>query len=138
MGLARLTLAIGLLLVAGAGAVAVAAWHGPGPAPQTGSFDVGITGPANASLFRGVVQVENATALSALRVACEKAGLALEVESYPGMGEYVRAIGGHRASGASGWIYEVSRGGATVSGDRSAAAFALHKGDALQWRWVDA
>lgn len=139
MGSARLALALAVLAVVSAGAVALAAWdRGASSTGASDVFDVRIVGPANATLFSGLVQVENATALSALRAACEKGNVSLEVETFPGMGAYVRSIGGHRGHGGAGWIYEVTRPeGSTVSGDRTAASFALHKGEALRWRWVE-
>jgi hypothetical protein len=128
----RLAVALLLLAALTGGAAAVVAWTQAGPG-ATGAFAVQVVGPGDASLFDGAVSVAEATALSALRAT----GLPLETREYPGMGTYVVAVSGIRASGASGWVYEVERDGATVSGDRTAAAFPLHKGDALRWHWTD-
>ena len=129
-------LSIAFLLVALAGTGAVAAWGLSQPrAGETGGFEVEAVGPEG-RLFLSTVEVENATALSALAAAAAEHGLALSLEHYPGMGAYVRAVGSHRAEGAMGWIYEVHRDGAWVSGDRSAERFGLQKGDALRWSWT--
>lgn len=123
------------LLVGGAGAYALLADLKPGPA---GAYRVRVEGPRSAILFEGSVDVEGATALSVLEAAAERARLALEVERYPGMGAYVRAIGDHRATGGSGWVYEVrAPGGAWVSGDRSAELYDLAPGDEVRWRWTE-
>lgn len=102
----------------------------------SGTYGIDIVGP-HGSLFSGELQVENATALSVLLAAAERGGFEVELEEFPGMGAYVRAIGGHRAEGASGWVYEVWRDGAWASGDRSAAWHPLREGDALRWKWTD-
>lgn len=124
------------LLVGGAGALAYRYTAGQGTA---GGYDVQVVGPEGA-LFEGTVQVDarNATALGVLLAAAREAGLAVETEEYPGMGTYVRAVGGHRAAGASGWLYEVRQEGAWVHGDRSAAYAALAPGDAVRWTWTRA
>src|SRR5438552_18370944 len=126
MGLVRLSLALALLVALGAGAFGVAEWEraAPGPTGET-VVDVTIVGPANATLFSGTLLVADATALTALRAACEPAGLAIETQEYPGMGTYVRAIGGYRAHGAAGWLYEVRSGAGSdwATGDRSAADY---------------
>lgn len=132
----RPALAILILLGLVAGGAALAAWAHAGPAAQAGTFAVEVLGPPG-RLYQGNVTVADATALSVLRAACERAGLAIETEEYPGMGTYVRAIGGYRASGSSGWVYEVQRDGTWASGDRSAASYHLRVGDALQWAWTD-
>ncbi|MFA5861924.1 MAG: DUF4430 domain-containing protein [Candidatus Thermoplasmatota archaeon] len=132
----RPALAILLLVSLAAGGVALAAWSHAGPLSTAGTFAVEIVGPSG-QLYQGNVTVADATALSALRAACKHAGLALETEEYPGMGAYVRAIGGHRASGASGWVYEVHRNGTWLSADRSAGSYPLHAGDALRWSWTE-
>lgn len=115
-------------------AAALAAWGAPGVG-ATGSFDLEVLGPQGALLSERV-EAADATALSLLQVACAARGIEIELERYPGMGAYVRAIGGHRAEGASGWVYEVQRGGVWVNGDRSAEDFPLQKGDALRWSWT--
>lgn len=124
------------LLVGGAGAYALLADRAPGAA---GAYLVSVEGPRGVLLFEGSVDVEGATALSVLQAAAQEAGLALELEEYPGMGTYVRAIGPYRATGGSGWVYEVRAQGADAwaSGDRSAELYDLRPGDALRWRWTE-
>lgn len=114
----------------GAGAAALAAWRLPGVG-ASGAFEVEVIGPGG-PLFAGTLRVENATALAALLAT----GLPVVTEDYPGMGAYVRAVAGHEAAGAEGWVYEVLRGGAWRSGDRSADAFPLEPGDAVRWSWT--
>lgn len=117
---------------------AVAVWGASGlRAGDTDEYAITAIGPDGA-LFDTRARVANATALAALRVAAEDAGHALTLEEYPGMGTYVRAIGEHVADGPYGWIYEVHRDGAWISGDRSAAHYPLQKGDALRWTWTRA
>lgn len=137
MGRARLLLSAALLTLLLGAAGALAFWSASHKAGESGAFSVTIVGPGNATLFEGVVRVENATALSALQAAAREGGLDVATQNYPGMGVYVRAIGGHAAQGPNGWIYEISRGGAWVSGDRSAADYPLQAGDALRWRWTE-
>lgn len=127
---ARVPLAMLLLAVVAAGAVAVAALQDRAPGAG-GAFDVEVIGPQGA-LFAGPVRVDAATALLALQAT----GLELETRTYPGMGTYVVSVAGHEASGPSGWVYEVLRGGAWSSGDRSAERYALEPGDALRWSWT--
>lgn len=137
MGSTRLVVAALLLAisVAAAGAAYVSLRGGdPG---ASGTYGIDVIGPDGA-LFSGEVVVENATALSVLLVAADRAGFDVELEDYPGMGTYVRAIGGHRAHGATGWVYEIWRDGAWTSGERSAAWQPLEEGDALRWKWTDA
>lgn len=125
-----------LLVAALALAGGVAAWGYAQPrAGESATYDVSALGPSG-PLLEERVDVADATALSALQAAATRAGFALDLEEYPGMGTYVRAVGGHRASGASGWVYEVLRGGTWTSGDRSAAVYPLQKGDALRWSWT--
>lgn len=135
MGAPRSLLAVGLLVALGGGAAAVMAWTNLG-AGGSGAFPVDVVGPGGAVVLSAQPRVENATALSVLLAACEDAGIAVRTDRYPGMGTYVRAIAGHEARGASGWIYEVERGGATISGDRSADRFPLAPGDRLRWSWT--
>lgn len=131
-------LSVILLLVALGGTGAVAAWGiSQQRAGEAGAYEVEAIGPEG-RLFLELVEVEDATALSVLQAAAGARGLALELEEYPGMGTYVRAVGPHRAEGASGWVYEVVREGATTNGDRSASFFALQKGDAVRWSWTGA
>jgi hypothetical protein len=127
---ARLLLALALLAAVGAGAAALVAWSAPEEATGS-SYAVLVAGPTG-PLFDGAVHVGNATALSALRAT----GLDVRTREYPGMGTYVEAIAGQAAHGAQGWVYEVLRAGAWESGDRSAAYFPLHDGDALRWSWT--
>ena len=136
MGSLRLVLAVVLLAagVAAAGAAYVALR--PEGEGASGAFRVEVVGPEGI-LVDAVVRVENATALSALEAAAAQAGLGVELDRYPGMGAYVRAIGPHEARGAGGWIYEVHRGGAWIPGDRSGERWLLQEGDALRWRWTD-
>lgn len=131
---ARLLLSAALLVALVGAAGALAWWSGAGEG-ESGSYPVSIIGPEG-TLFEGIVRVENATALSALQAAAASAGLGIEMETYPGMGVYVRAIGGIRAEGPSGWVYEVREGDAWVSGDRSAAHRPLREGEALRWSWT--
>lgn len=131
----RLLLSGALLLALLGGAAALAAWQHQPPG-GAGEHAVEIIGPEG-PLFSGVVEVEQATALSALVAAADAAGLALTLEEYPGMGTYVRAVGPYRAEGSSGWIYEVRpEGGEWILGDRSAALYPLQPGDAVRWRWT--
>lgn len=123
-----------LLLVLG-GAGALAAWSWQRTEGATGVYRVEALGPEGAVLAEDVA-VENATVLRVLEAAAARAGLALDVERYPGMGAYVRAIGPWEAGGPAGWVYEVHRDGAWVSGDRSAERFGLQKGDAVRWSWT--
>src|SRR5690349_15375208 len=103
----RLLLALALLGALLAGGAAVATWAHLGPPGPAGAFAVTVTGPRAAALYNGTVVVQSATALSALQAT----GLPLETREYPGMGTYVVAISGYRASGASGWVYAVARDG---------------------------
>lgn len=124
-----------LALVGGAGALA---WYGAlSPPGDTAAYRVVVVGPEG-ELLNATAQVENATALSALQVAAGDAGLALVLEEYPGMGTYVRAIGGHRATGASGWVYHVLGDATWVAGDRSAASYPLQAGETVRWSWTQA
>lgn len=129
MGRARLLLALAaLLLLVGAGAAAYVAFREPSGGPGTRALLV--EGPSGV-LFDGPVHAETGTAFGVLRAS----GLAIETAEYP-MGTYVVAIGGHRASGPAGWVYEVLRDGAWLAGDRSAADFAVHPGETVRWRWT--
>lgn len=124
------------LVASGAGAAAYVATRGADAV--AGTHAVRIEGPAG-TLFDDSVSVERATALSVLLAAAGKGGFGVEVDEYPGLGAYVRAIAGHEASGTSGWIYEVSSAdGGWVAGDRSAALRALAPGEAVRWRWIEA
>lgn len=102
---------------------------------ETAEYEVVVEGPEGI-LFHERVHVPAATALTALQAAASAQGFTLTLEEYPGMGTYVRAIGEHHATGATGWIYEVLRDGGWTSGDRSAERFALEKDDALRWSWT--
>lgn len=130
-----LPLALAALLLGGAGAYAFLGARAPG---GEGAHRVLVEGP-HGPLFEGHVRVDAATALSVLEAAAREAGLALEVEEYPGMGAYVRAVGPHRAQGPTGWVYEVRAPGAEgwTSGDRSAALYGLAPGDEVRWRWTE-
>lgn len=134
MASVRLVASLVVLLVALGGAAALAAWAIP-EAGAAGAYPVEVVGPGG-RLFQENVTVEGATVLLALEAACAKRGVNVEMERFPGMGTYVRAIDGHRADGATGWVYEVLRGGAWTNGDRSAEFFALQRGDAVRWSWV--
>lgn len=136
MAQTRLLAAAGILAVLLVATGALAWWSLATTRTETAAVHVVIVGPTGA-LFDGVVRVENATAYAALRAAAEAGNLSLDVEDYPGMGLYVRAVGGFAAKGPAGWIYEVDRGEGWVSGDRSAARYALHEGEALRWSWTD-
>lgn len=127
---------LGLVLVVGA-AGALAAWGMQRVPGDTSEYRVEVVGPSG-TLMDERVAVEDATVLRALQAAAEQRNVTLRVETYPGMGTYVRAIAGVEAEGASGWIYEVNRGGAWRNGDRSAELFALQKGDSVRWTWTDA
>jgi len=130
----RLNVAILAAVLLGTGAVA--AWgFSQQRVGDAGEFEVEAVGPEG-PLFLETVRLEDATALSALQAAASARGLGLDLEEYPGMGTYVRGVGEHRAEGATGWIYEVERDGAWISGDRSAEFFGLQKGDALRWSWT--
>lgn len=135
MGSLRLVLAVVLLVAsaAAAGAAYVALRESPGGAGEHG---VRVIGPQGL-VFEGEVRVDEATALSVLLAAGRMGGFKVEVAEYPGMGAYVWSIAGHEARGASGWVYEVVRDGATRNGDRSAALQPLQPGDAVTWRWTD-
>lgn len=138
MGSARVLLPFALL-VALVGAGAAFAVHAiQRDAGESGEYRVTAEGPEGLVLDE-TVRVENATVLRALEAAAAQAGLTIDVERYPGMGEYVRAIGPWRAAGASGWIYEVrEEDGSWTGGDRSAGLYALRGGAHVRWRWADA
>lgn len=132
----KTVLAFGLLalLVGGAGAFAVLAQPKPG---ASGAHRVVIVG-ARGTLFDGEVDVAQATALSALQAAAARAGLAVDLVEYPGMGAYVRAIGNETARDASGWVFDVSdERGEWSMADRGAGATPLYAGQAVRWRWSD-
>lgn len=135
MAALRLVVALALLASLGAAAAALVA-YGQGGAGATGTYPVEIVGP-DGVLYAGEVQVAEATALRVLQAAADEAGLTLTLDEYPGMGTYVRGIGPHQASGASGWVYEVRRDGAWTPGDRSAALRPLAAGDAVRWSWTE-
>lgn len=124
-------LLLGLALAAAGALAASALWRSDG---ADGLFGVEVVGP-DGRLLDETVRVEDATALRALAAAAQERGVALALEEHPGMGTYVRAIGPYEAKGASGWIYEVGRGGEWIFGDRSAAFFALDEGDRVRWSW---
>lgn len=121
------------LLVGGAGALA---WWGTRATEGAPGFhEVFIEGP-DGPLYAGTVHVADPTALGALLAAAAEAGLEVERDDYGGMGTYIRSVGGHRAHGATGWVYEIRRDGEWIHGDRSAEYYALHEGDAVRWRWT--
>lgn len=126
-----------LLVLALGGAGALAAWGMERGAGEAATYRVEAIGPRGA-LLDETVRVEDATVLRALQAAADARALALGLVEYPGMGTYVRSIGGFEAKGASGWIYEVRRDEAWESGDRSAEFYALQKGDSVRWMWTDA
>jgi hypothetical protein len=133
----RLVLAATLVALLVGASAALAAWsHLSMGEAGAGAFAVEVVGP-DGPLFAGTVRVDEATALTLLEAAAHEAGLALELQEYPGMGTYVRAVGTYRADGAAGWVYEVQRDGRWMSGDRSAAHYPLQEGQALRWKWVD-
>lgn len=136
MASARLLVAVSLLALLLGGAGALAWWSHASTPGESGSYEVEIVGP-DGILFSGAVAVENATALSALQAAAARAGLAVQLEEYPGMGTYVRAIGPHRASGPTGWVYEVREPSGWTYGDRSAADRPLTAGEAVRWSWTE-
>ncbi len=120
-----------------ASSIALAAVMRP-EAGGTGAFPIAIVAPDGSTLFEGVVTVENATALSVLQAAARAGGFALELEDFGGMGTYVRAIGPHRAEGASGWVYEIRGPDDTwTSGDRSAAFKPISQGGEVRWSWTE-
>jgi len=131
----RLLASVVLLALVLGGAGALAAWGAQRAPGESATYRVEVLGPEGA-LADVEVDVPEATALSALLAAAEREGLPVELSQYPGMGAYVRSIGGHEARGASGWVYEVLREGVWTSGDRSAERFPLQKGDALRWSWT--
>lgn len=115
------------LLVLALAALAAVAWSTMGGGPgDAGEHDVLVVGPEG-TLYDGRTSAPEATALSLLQAT----GLDVEVETYPGMGAFVRAIEGHAAQGGAGWIYEVDG----APGDRSPAERALAAGERLAWRW---
>jgi hypothetical protein len=123
------------LLVASLGTVgALAWWSHPPAAGDAGAHAVSVVGPDGARLFSGDLAVGGATALSLLQAT----GLDAELDSYPGMGAYVRGIAGHRATSAAGWMFDVEHEGTWTVGDRSASSYALAPHDGLAWRWSDA
>jgi len=128
MARARLVLAAALLALLVGAAGALAWWSAATPRAGEATVRVEVVGP-DGPLYNGTVTLANATAYAAL-VATH---LPLQVDDYPGMGVYVRAIGPYAAHGASGWIFFVNGAG----GDRSAARYALHDGDTLRWTWTD-
>lgn len=130
----NLVLLAGALILAGG----VAAWGlQQQRAGADGTYSVEVVGPGGHLVLATNVTLASATALSALEAAAAEQGAALELEEYPGMGTYVRAIGPYRASGANGWVYEVHRAGAWLSGDRSASFFPLERADVLRWAWTE-
>lgn len=131
----RVALSVVLLVLALGGAGALAAWGMQRDEGASGAYRVEAVGPSGVVLD-ATVDVEAATALMALEEAARAAGVALDLVDYPGMGTYVRAIGGFEASGASGWVYGVVRNGERLNGDRSAEHFALQKGDSVRWDWT--
>jgi len=128
-------LSLVLLVLALGAAGALAAYGAQRQEGADASFHVLALGPEG-PLLDEAVEVEDATVLRALEAAAARAGLALRLEEYPGMGTYVRSIGQWTAQGATGWVYEVERDGAWRSGDRSAEFYALEKGDAMRWTWT--
>jgi len=132
MARARLLAAAAILALLVGAAGALAWWSAAVPRAGEATVRLEVVGP-DGPLFNGTVRLANATAYTALLAA----NLTLQVDEYPGMGIYVRAIGPYAAHGASGWIFAVDRGAGWVEGDRSAARFALHDGDALRWSWTD-
>lgn len=131
----RVAFSIIILACVVGGAGALAAWGMQRVPGETDAYRVEAIGPSNI-LINETVHVEAATVLTSLQAAAAQSGLELDLVEYAGMGTYVRAIGGIRAEGATGWIYEVQREGAWENGDRSAAFYALQKGDAVRWSWL--
>ena len=131
----RLVASALLLVVALGSAGALAAWGWQRAEGADATFHVLALGP-DGPVLEGNATLTDATVLRALETVAADAGVALELVRYPGMGTYVRAIDGHEAAGASGWIYEVHREGAWISGDRSAELYPLQKGDAVRWSWT--
>lgn len=131
----RIGLSVVLLVLALGGAGALAVWGMPRAPGEPGVYHVEAIGP-DGTVLDARVHVPDATALRALEAAAQASGIALELERYAGMGTYVRAIGGHAARGASGWVYEIQRDGALMNGDRSAEFFPLEQGDAVRWSWT--
>lgn len=131
----RLAVSLLILVLALGGAGALAAWGLQRAPGESAAYRVEAIGPDSA-LLNETAMVDEATVLTALQAAAQSRGVALELVDYAGMGTYVRAIGGVRATGATGWIYEVWRDGAWENGDRSAALFPLQKGDAVRWSWT--
>ena len=133
----RTAVSVVIFLLALGSAGALALWGMDRAPGETAFYRVEVIGPEGGILDE-TVQVEAATVLTALEAAAARAGLDLALVEYPGMGTYVRAIGPHEARGATGWIYEVHRDGVWQNGDRSAAFYALQKGDSVRWTWTGA
>lgn len=106
------------------------------PEAASGAVRVVVTGPGAEPIHDGTVDVENGTALDALLAAADAGGFAVETRAYS-YGTYVVSIAGHRASGASGWIYAVERGGERRPADRAADLMPVGEGDTVRWTWTD-
>ncbi|MHB8587006.1 MAG: hypothetical protein ACYDDF_14345 [Thermoplasmatota archaeon] len=136
-GVARLYVAGALALVT-LGSVGTVAYLESRPLAPTAARAYEVTIVArNETIWNGTLRLSNATALSGLLAACGRARCNVTTVEYPGLGTYVSAIGPYRASGPSGWLYEVLVAGRWSLGDRSAARFPLGNAMALRWRWTD-
>ncbi len=123
------------------GAAGITAWAWP-DAIETSAATVHVTIVAdrNVTLFNGSVQVDNATALSALQAAALQAELELDVVAYPGFGrcgDYVAELAGLREHrDGTGWQYHVLVESQWEWGAQGAACRPLADGDALRWSWI--
>jgi hypothetical protein len=80
----------------------------------------------------------DADALGALTTFAANNEVRLDVIDYGGAcGKYVAAIGPYRASGASGWTYQVETPDGWDHPLRSADCTPLGPDQAVRWRWVE-
>ena len=133
----RRRFALGLAAAAAVAALALALLDPAArPPAESGAAEVGVrvVGPDGGSLYDGTVNLENATAHSALVEAGERGGFEVRTKEYP-FGLYVEAVAGVEAEGNAGWLYSVERDGARIEGDRPADRFPLEPGDRVTWRY---
>ncbi len=110
-------------------------------APQTlgGTFHVIVEGPDGATWIDGDFTVSEASPYTVLAEAAHRTGYAVVHDGSAGSCYlYVRSIGGAGASGASGWVYEVTHANGTAQHpDVSADCYPLAYGDVVRWHWTE-